>query len=85
MKALTGIRVHVSAGIIMSLIARSCSNTACSVRLFLSYLKDALISVAIVWWTKWKEPSVSYKWAVYTVSYLIPEYTMFGIFCLSAV
>jgi hypothetical protein len=52
MEALTGIGVHVLVGIIMSLIARSCSNTAYSVRLFLSYLKDALISVATVWWTK---------------------------------
>jgi hypothetical protein len=52
MKALTGIGVHVSIGIIMSLIARSCSSTACSVRLFLSYLKDAIIIVATVWWTK---------------------------------
>jgi len=51
-------------GIIMSLIAKSCSNTACSVRLFLSYLKDTLISVATVWWTKWQESSGSYKWAV---------------------
>jgi len=85
MKALTAIGLHVLVGIIMSLITISCSNTDYSVRLFLSYLKDALISVANVWWTKWKEPSVSYKLAVYTVSYLIPEYTLCGFFHLSAV